>query len=379
MILRFIAAAAMALAACGPTAQAADLNAILRTSMAASPVPAAGVLLMRDGKIEAQAVAGLRRSDGVERVGRDDVWLVGSTGKVMTVAMVARLVERGVLAWDAPLEKMLPQLAEQMRPEYRKVSLLELLSHRAGLARDLRDGAAIDTYFSDTRPLPQQRLAYIEAALREAPEVAPGTAFSYSNTGFLIAAAIAEKATGMSYEDLIRQEVFSPLGMRSGGSGNTHEGQTRGHQGGKPMLKIQKGDDGVPDMYAPAGFLHMSLNDWAQFNLDQLAGGAGIGKLLSPASYRLMQTRQAGSPAGLDWGVQDSLAGRAGPALVHQGSDGNWLAIVALFPQQGTGVLLVANAAADMQADKVLQSVFLQVLPELSPAKGQARPAQAHP
>ena len=201
------------------------------------------------------------------------------------------------------------------------------------------------------------------------PEVAPGTAFAYSNTGFLIAAAIAEKATGDTYEALMRKEVFEPLAMRHAGFGNTGDGQNRGHQHGKPMLNMVKFDDGAPAMFAPAGFLHMSLADWARFNLDQLAGAKGQGKLLAPASYRLMQTAQPGSPAGLDWGVQASVAGRQGPALVHQGSDGNWLAIAVLFPEQGSGALVVANAAEDMGADKVLNGIFGKLFPTLSPAK----------
>jgi CubicO group peptidase (beta-lactamase class C family) len=356
-------------AASGPATAAEDLGAVLRSAMAGSKVPAIGALVMRDGKIEGQAVLGLRRNDSKESVKLDDVWLIGSTGKVMTVAMVARLVERGVLAWDTPLEKMLPELAAGMRPEYRHVTLVELLSHRSGLPRDLGDVKAVEKFFVDTRPPAQQRLAYVSAALRDAPEVAPGSGFNYSNTGFLIAAVIAEKATGSSYEDLMRKEVFGPLGMQQAGFGNTHDGQNRGHQHDKPMTTMRQFDDGAPDMYAPAGFLHMSLADWARFNLDQLAGAKGQGKLLSPASYHLMQTAQPNSPAGLDWGVQASIAGRQGPVLVHQGSDGNWLAMVALFPERGTGALVVANAAEDMGADKVLRGVFMKLFANLSPAK----------
>ncbi|MET3132068.1 CubicO group peptidase (beta-lactamase class C family) [Oxalobacteraceae bacterium GrIS 1.11] len=372
MFLRLIIGAALtlALASCASFAVASDnLEAIVKEAMAGQQVPAVGVIVMRDGKIAGQAVRGVRRNDGKISVRQDDVWLIGSTGKVMTVALLARLVERGVLSWSAPLEEMLPDLAQSMDPGYRKLTLVQLLSHRSGLPRDLKDLPSAEGFFTDQRPLQQQRLAYIGAALKDKPEVAPGSAFSYSNTGFLVAVAIAERVTGESYEFLMQKEVFQPLGMDSAGFGNTGAGQNRGHQHGKPMLNMRKFDDGAPAMFAPAGFLHMSLSDWARFNLDQLAGAKGQGKLLTPASYRLMQTAQAGGPAGLDWGVQDSLAGRQGPALVHQGSDGNWLAIAVLFPEQGSGVLVVANAAEDMGADKVLKAVLMTLFPSLSPAK----------
>ena len=368
----FAAIAAFTMAASGPACAAGTLDAIVKSAMAGSQVPAVGAIVIRDGKISEHVVHGARRNDGKAGVGVDDVWLIGSTGKVMTVAMIARLVEQGILAWDTPLEKMLPDVP--MRPEYRKATLVQLLSHQSGLPRDIRDAARLDKFFADRRATNEQRAQYVGYALMEPPEVAPGSAFSYSNTGFLVATAIAEKVTGKRYEDLMHKEVFSPLGMQHVGFGNTGDGQNRGHQHGKPMLTMTKGDDGAPAMYAPAGFLHMPLLAWARFNLDQLAGAKGQGKLLRPATYKLMQTAQPGSPAGLDWGVQASIAGRQGPALLHQGSDGNWLAIVTLFPEQGSGAMVVANAADDMGADKVLQTVFVKLFPTLSPAKAAAKP-----
>lgn len=370
MFVRSLAACAAFCFAAG--ASASDtLPATLKAAMNGSRIPAVGALIIRDGKVAEQAVRGVRRNDGKAAVDADDVWLIGSTGKVMTVAMIARLVERGVLAWDTPLENMLPELAAGMRAEYRKATLVQLLSHQSGLPRDIKDTAVLEKYFADTRSTKEQRLAYITAALKEAPEVVKDSPFSYSNTGFLVATAIAEKASGQSYEALMKKEVFEPLGMRRVGFGDTGAGQNRGHQKGRPMQKMRRADDGAPAMYAPAGFLHMPLAAWAQFNLDQLAGAKGRGKLLTPASYRLMQTAQPGSPAGLDWGVQESIAGRQGPVLVHQGSDGNWLAIVALFPGTGNGAMVVANAGPDMGADQVLHKVFVKLFPTLSPAKAK--------
>ena len=84
-----------------------------------------------------------------------------------------------------------------------------------------------------------------------------------------------------------------------------------------------------------------------------------------------MQTAQPGSPSGMDWGVQDSIAGRAGPVLVHGGSDGNWLAWAVLFPESGTGVLVVANATDDMGGDKATRAAMGSLFAELSPAKPQ--------
>jgi CubicO group peptidase (beta-lactamase class C family) len=362
--------AAFTLAAAAAATPSDELAAAIASAQSGSNVPAVGAVILRDRAVSARAVLGVREAGTQVKVALDDVWLIGSTGKVMTVAMIARLVERGLLAWDTPLDAMLPDLAASMLPEYRKATLVELLSHRAGFPRDLRDEAAMVKFFRDDRPSAQQRLSYVAAALQDKPEAALG-AFSYSNVGFIVATVVAERAAHASYEELMGAEVFKPLGMTRTGFGNTGDGQNRGHQHGKPMRHMATLDDGAPRMYAPAGFLHMSLDDWAKFNLDQLAGAAGKGKLLSPASYRLMQTAQPGGPAGLDWGVQQSIAGRQGPVLVHQGSDGNWLAIAVLFPEQGTGALMVANAGPDMGADKVLMGLAGKLFGQLSPAKSK--------
>ncbi|WP_293899951.1 serine hydrolase domain-containing protein [Phenylobacterium sp.] len=360
----FAAAAALLLWATPCFAQ--DLDATLKAAMTGTQTPAVGLLVIRGGKVVGQAVQGVRRNDGSRPATMNDVWLIGSDGKPMTATLIARLVDRGVLSWDAPLSAMLPELAAQMRPDYRTVTLVQLLSHHAGFAHDIGDMAFLNSLYADKRSLPKQRLDYIARTLKEPPEIAPGTAFRYSNTGFLIAAVIAERATKTSYETLIRREVFGPLGMTTVGFGPTHDPQLIGHHGGKPIVRAE---DSNPLMFAPARNMHMSLGDWAKFCLDQIAGGQGHGRLLSADSYRRMQTALPGGSSALAWGVQASLAGRQGPVLTHAGSDGNWNAIVALFPASGDGVLAAANADEDMGGDKATKAALMAVLPTLSVAK----------
>ncbi|MCV2353334.1 beta-lactamase family protein [Paucibacter sp. B2R-40] len=364
--LAALAATVLLNLATAPLAQAqsqADigLNLSLSKALAGSQTPAIAAMALRDGKITQQAVAGLRRNDGKELAQLDDAWLIGSNGKPITAALLARLVDRGVLSWNAPLDSLLPELTERMNEQYRKVTLIELLSHRSGLPENFSDESYFETFHSDSRPLTEQRLAYISRALSEAPVAPPGSKVSYSNTGFIIAAVIAERATHSSYEALMQREVFEPLGMTQVAFGTTKAGQNWGHTQGKP---ISKASDSNPLMFAPAGNMNMRMRDWASFCLDQLAASQGGGKLLSAASYRLMQTVLPSGAGTVGWGVQDSLAGRKGPVLMHGGSDGNWFALVVLFPESGRGVLVAANAGPDMGADKAVQEVVMSLLPE---------------
>lgn len=331
----------------------------LEIAMRGTTVPAMAVLEMSEGRVAREAVRGVRRNDDGAPARLDDAWLIGSDAKPMTAALIARLVDHKLLSWTTPLSEMLPTLTAQMRPEYRDVTLAQLLSHHAGLPHDASDEAFFNEFFRDTRPLPEQRMAYIAKALAERPVAAPGTMFEYSNTGFLVAAVIAERVTGNAYEALIRQEVFEPLGMHGVEFGSMHANQPQGHHDGKPA----KLEDTNPDMFAPAGNMAMPLRDWAAFCLDQMAAAEGQGKLLSAASYRQMQTVQpGGGSAGLGWGIQASLGGHAGPVWMHAGSDGTGYAMVALFPASRRGLLVVANAGEEMGGAKAARDAMMTLM-----------------
>jgi CubicO group peptidase (beta-lactamase class C family) len=355
-------AASLLVFSTGSSARAQDLNAILEAAMKDSQVPAMGLLVIRDGKVEAQAQHGVRRNDRSDPVQTSDVWHIGSDGKAMTATMIARLVDRGVLKWTTPLDQLLPDRAADMRPEYRRMTLVELLSHRAGLPHDVLDTSVFDRIAKEPQPPTRQRLEYIAAALRDAPVKAPGTAFSYSNTGYLIAAAAAERATGKSYETLMREMVFAPLGMASPGFGLTPAGQPQGHEDGHPA------SEGNPAFFAPAGNIYLSLRDWAKFCLDQMAGANGRGRLLKPETYRLMQTPQGGGVYAFGWGVIQRAMGRQGPVLTHDGSDGTWYAMAVLFPRTRSGALATANAGEAMGGKKADEAAIRALAADLAPA-----------
>lgn len=351
------------------TAGSPALPATLAAAMEGKTVPAVGLLVIRNGEVVDQAVAGIDALGSESAATVDDLWNLGSDSKAMTVTMVARLVERGVLSWETPLSEMLPELAAEMRPEYRDVTLVELMSHRAGLPENHSDEAYFRTFFTDTRPLQEQRLAYLRLAVADAPVGPTRGEPSYSNTGLILAGAIAERATGQSYETLMQEEVFGPLGMSSVVFNQIPDAdETFGHIDGR----VSVAGDGNPQMILPAGGVRMTLADWARFCIDQMAGEAGRGKLLKPETYRLMHTPQGDSIVAMGWGAPPQIAGRAGPVLTHGGSDGNWFAFVALFPGSENGVLAVANAAETMGGDAAVKAAARAVIQTLAPAASPA-------
>lgn len=359
-ILKSIGAVGLAPAfgGCANLASAAEAPdaSVLSDALAAGGVPGMAALVIRDLRAGHETVAGVRALGSPDRVTQGQRWHLGSDGKAMTATLVARLVESGALAWDRPLADMLPDLAETMNPAYRDVTLPDLLSHRAGLPENTSDQAFFASFYDDAATPTAQRLRYISACLREAP-VGPARAeSSYSNTGLLIAGACAERATNRPFEELIVAQVFAPLGMRTVSfSQFGAPGEPQGHVDGRVAARR---NDANPPMFAPAGGMRMSLPDWARFCIEHLRGEGGAGRLLRAETYRFLHTGQGDTHSALGWGAAARPMGLRGPALTHAGSDGNWFALVCLFPDTGAGVLVAANAGESMHGDQASVTVM---------------------
>ena len=184
-----------------------------------------------------------------------------------------------------------------IRDRYRDVNLMDLLSHRAGLPPN-PDEAWINSTYTDPRPLPLLRQEYAQRALADTPVATPRGESHYSNSGAMIAAAIAERITGKTYEELMQAEVFVPLDMQAA-FGPTVRGQNLGHKANQPIAGLMASN---PLMMAPDGEIHLSMQDWAKFALDQLHGEQGKGKMLKQETYVLLHTAQGDTHAALGWG-----------------------------------------------------------------------------
>jgi CubicO group peptidase (beta-lactamase class C family) len=349
MPTRRAAMAGLAMSAMAPCGLAVAKDNPLGGAMSGTDVPGMATLVIRGFRAQQESVAGIRRMGAPASVRRGDRWHLGSNGKAMTATLIARLVEAGSLSWDARLDQLLPQFSDSMHPDYRDVKLPDLLSHRAGLPENHEDIEFFLSFYEDRSPLTQQRLRYIATAMTAAPVAEKRGARSYSNTGYLIAAAAAKRATGRDFESLILEEVFSPLHMRS--ISFSQLGGAREPVGHVDRRVADQQYDANPPMFAPAGGMRMTLRDWSRFCIDQLQGEHGRGRLLRAELYRFLHAPQGETRTALGWGAQPDAMGRRGPALTHSGSDGNWNALVLLFPETGNGVLVAANAGDSMGGD----------------------------
>jgi len=307
-------------------------------------VPAMAVAVVTSDEIKFVGAVGVRKRDTEIPVTLADLWHLGSDGKAMTSTLIARLVERGQLKWDSTLAEVYPELAPQMNPEFQKVTLLQLLSHRAGLPANLNLAEYLG---NDVASL---RLRAVRQELAKKPQSTPGSKYAYSNLGYIIAAAVVEKTTGKAWERAIADEVFDPLQMKSAAFGGTG---TRGQidqpwphtADGQPTAENGPDMDNPPVM-GPAGRIHCSIQDWAKFVQDQLRGARGAPALLKPESYQKLQTPPFGGDYALGWTVvQRSWAG--GKALNHGGDNTMNFANVWVAPGRNFAILVCVNQSGD--------------------------------
>jgi CubicO group peptidase (beta-lactamase class C family) len=343
------------------------LAPVLAKAMAGTTVPGMGVAVIRGGKLAGLAVRGVRNIETKAPVQTSDRWFIASNTKPMTAVLILRLVEQGRLSLDAPLSKADPELAAAALPVYRGLTLRQMLAHTTGLPHDYHDVEKVMNAFGGGLSVTAERVAYLKLALSEPPLSPPGTKYHYSNTGFILAAAIAEHATGRSYEELMRQEIFAPLAMTSAILRLPGPDQNHGHMKGK--LAAVK--DEIPPPMNPAGGVSLRLGDWAKFCIDQLNGAKGHGKLLTPAGYRLMQSPLPKIGSGLDWGYDKRIGRWKGPILVHTGSDQAWESFALLFPDSGNALIVDANSGPVMgglRADRAVLKALLPLVTEQMPA-----------
>ncbi|XZE22219.1 serine hydrolase domain-containing protein [Pirellulaceae bacterium SH449] len=315
-----------------------SLGTDIEAQRVTSNLPAIGVAIVTSQGIQHLEVAGFRKRGAAEQVTKDGLWHIGSCGKAITATMMARLVQSGSLRWEQTLGETFPDLVPEMSDETRAINLVQLLSHTSGL-----DGNFKTSNYTKEKDLVAARLRVVQDAIRAKFDRKPGE-FHYSNWGYTVAAAMAERATGKDWETLVRQEVFEPLGMTSAGFGGTGTvgqiDQPWPHfESGSPVPSNGPATDNVPTM-GPAGTMHMTLADWGKFISEHIRGGRGESVYLNQEHYAKMYEPVSNDYA-LGWGVANRAWG--GKVLTHSGDNTMNHAVVWVSPEKDFAVLVATN------------------------------------
>ena len=334
-----------------------SLDTILEKNCVKYKIPGiAAVILTSDG-IQQSAVYGVRKYRTKIRVTADDIWHLGSNTKMMTAALAAVCVNKGLIKWDTTLKEVFSGTIN-IHEGYENVTLLALLSHRAGMPEN------IDYYSLDTsRTVREQRFELTKSVITKKPYFKPESSFQYSNVGYSIAGSMLEAVCGMDFETLLKTTIFNPLKMSSAGFGGIGTpgkiDQPWGHSTPVKAYPINGSAADNPLVIGPAGSVHCSIQDWSKFIADQLKGAQGIPGLLRTEDYQCMQTAHYNDNYGLGWiCVERDWA--EGLALTHEGSNTLFTALVWLIPKKNTAVLICTNEGK--VSGKAADSIVFEIL-----------------
>jgi CubicO group peptidase (beta-lactamase class C family) len=355
----------------------------LETIRAQHHLPSLAAALVVDGKVVAASAVGVRRWGSPEKATRDDAYHLGSVAKPITATMIARLVEQKKIRWDTTVGEMFPELVKTMNPAYRRVTVVQLLSHSSGMPyqpstpESLTDGRG--------KTVQDKRYEYVKAALADPPEAPPGTKVIYGGGPVIVASAL-ERSMKTSYEELMRELVFQPLGMTTAGFGaQATPGQFDAIDG--PWDHELKGATPVPiepswawalEARAPVGRnVHCSVIDLSSFCAVHLVPG----RFLSPASIAVLHSPVSPVDYAPGWALGNVEWAR-GRILWHGGSAGRNHALVHVVPEEGLATCVLTNiegegvhAACD-EVNLFLVARLREGLPSGDGQKGKAKPTR---
>lgn len=347
-------ACAVAHAAASNDEQSRELQQTLAAYNQEVRAPAWAAAVVNKGEIVAIAGIGVRDIESRTPLNpTSDQFHWGSITKSVTATMLAGVVKEGKLKWDTTLSQVFKDIP--MRAEYRGVTIAQLMNHRADLPPYTQLGPAEAQRFrSYTGTDFQKRDSFVREVLQEAPPARSDAALVYSNAGPAIAAHAAEIATGSSWEELVRKQVFERIGMTSAGFGlpaGFAIEQTRGHSGRDPDSLTVMGNGPMPasPMIDPAGNIRSTVGDLAKYARAHLLALRGKQGPLSALDVRALHTppddgRSIGPQAegyAMGWGLR-----REGSQIVHwhNGSAGQFFAQVDLYPDEDLAIVVMSNA-----------------------------------
>src|SRR5450756_1041425 len=308
-----------------------------------SQAPGAAVAVVAgDGAVYVRCF-GVREVGKPEKVDKDTVFQLASISKSFTTTMLAALVGEREIGWDDPVEKYWPGFALWDPWVSRHVTFRDLTAHRSGLPEYAGDELE---QFGYGRMEILRRLRYLE------PVAGFRAAYAYQNALPTAAAEGASRATGESWERLVRTRVLAPLGMDATVlSYRDYLGapdRSGSHTMGNGMMRAGTPAD---DVFAPAGGVSSSIADMVPYLRMQVNGGALAGVRVA-GDKALAATHAATTVIGDDEAGPTAYAlgwetyGYLGRRVVQHGGDfsAGVSTMISMAPADGVGIVVLTNA-----------------------------------
>jgi CubicO group peptidase (beta-lactamase class C family) len=329
------------------------LEQFVKEQHASAGLPALWVALIPASGEPLVAAQGVRKFGDETPVTIDDQIHLGSCTKAMTALLCGKLVDQNRLKWTSSIESVLPELTAKIHPDYKDVTLEQLLSHDSGMPANAKNW----WHRSGVADIEKVRFDIAVTSLKDPPSQTDAK-FLYSNLGYMVAGMMVEKVCSKRWEEAMREEIFQPLEMKSAGFGPPGTKRKIDQPWGHRFEKNWKPDqfDNAPAL-GPAGTVHASIEDWAKFL--QIFLNPNRNQFLKPGTYKELLRVRSGEYA-LGWIVTRRSWGR-GHVLTHAGSNTCWYCMVWVAPDLEQAYVVATNGSCDDVADR-LDKVVSQLI-----------------
>ena len=349
-------------------AQAAAIDMIGATVVDRKATPSVAIGVAKNGKLVFAKAYGLRNLDDKVPADADTMYGIGSNTKQFTAAAILLLRDAGKLDVDAPVSRYLPSI-----PHGGEVTVRNLLTHTGGYAEY--------TELPDVDRLAARRASNDEvlATVVSRPlGFKPGTKWQYSNTGYVMLAAIIEKLSGMSYEDFLRARIFEPLGMtrtRYEDESLVETDRATGYS--RFAMGAQEHESHLDySWFSGAGAIESTLADLETWN-----NAIDRGTLLSPASREMMHTSfklADGSDTHYGFGLFLQALPGGKHVVLHGGDTTGFGTQDARFVEDGVDVIVLTNQEP-ASYNAITNAVYRAVVPPPPAPPPTATPGPSGP
>ena len=341
------------------------VDSVVREVLQSTGAPGASVAVVQNGLLVYAQAYGQARLDPPVLVRPEMRFSIGSISKQFTAAALLLLQQDGKLSLDDPVSRFIPDVTRAS-----EVTIRQLLSHTSGY-QDYWPQDYVPPFMLDSI----SARGILDRWAKKPLDFEPGTRWQYSNTNYVMAGLIVEKASGMPFFEFLRTRIFAPLGMHSVVNIDLERlpqsdptGYMRYALGPvRPAVKEGKG------WLFAAGELAMTAGDLAQWDIAMINQS-----LLAPASYRAMQTAVLlanGTATGYGLGVDVGMNGEH-RVISHGGEVSGFTASNLVYPEDRAAVVVLVNQDAVSAAGVIARRIGATLI-AVDDASAAAHTAQA--
>lgn len=315
---------------------------------------AAGVVRNGERKI---SVSGFANAESGYPLVERSLFMIGSISKIYTATLAMKLMEQGILDLDTPVVKYIPDFRLKSDDVRDAITLRMLLSHTSGFDGDRFTpyGRGDDAYAKAVAEFDSLEQWF-----------QPGSFYSYNNAGFYLAGHIMQTLTGKTYEQLLTEEIFAPLGLVNSfiyPEDALNQNWAVGHSVDRIKGVSFTSVGHLPRHANPAGGVLQSVGDlltFAQMHLNQ--GEINGKRIISTENAQLMQQPVIEADTfhrhyGIGWSIFDRPTGKS---IGHGGAWGGHRANLILFPYHNYAHASLGNSNVSLYAEASLEKWVLQ-------------------